>query len=261
MKTKSYLNSSGIYKISNPKKDKVYIGSSFNIRKRWKAHRAALRGKKHINRYLQSSANKHGLSKLKFEVVEFVEPNENKEELREYLISREQYWIDKFKSTDRRHGYNLSPTAGSVLGVKHSIEARARMSEAHKGNKHNKKTRQKISKSQYKSVYQICIDTGKILDKFESVMAASKKTKIQKTGISMCCRNIIRQSGGYHWTYDVNSFEKPGLKRKTIERPWKRKPVSNGKNTWPSVISACKDLKITWNSFKQKRDTGEFFYV
>lgn len=261
MKTKSQLNSSGIYKISNPTSKKVYIGSAFNIRKRWKAHRTSLRNNKHINRYLQSSVNKYGLSKFQFEVIEFIAANENTEELKEKLLSREQYWIDKFKSWDRKCGYNLSPTAGSPLGVKHSKESRARMSEAHKGIKHDKKTKEKISKSQYKSVYQICIDTGKILDKFESVIAASKKTKIQKTGISMCCRNVIRQSGGYHWTYDPTSFEKPTLKRKTIERPWKRKAVSNGKKVWPSVIAACNELKIGWNIFKQKRDMGEFFYV
>lgn len=239
----------------------MYIGSAFNILKRWKAHRTALRHNKHVNRYLQSAVNKYGLQQMKFEVIELVNSESDKDELKNQLLLREQFWMDKFQSWNRKNGYNLSPKAGSVLGVKHSIESRMHMSEAHKGIRHTAKTKQKISKAQLKPVYQICIDTGKLIDKFDSVIIASKKTKIQKTGISMCCRNVIRQSGGYHWTYDIKTFNKPSLKRKTIERPWKQKAVSDGKKVWNSVKSACKELNLEWYIFKKKVNNGEFFYV
>lgn len=261
MKTKSELNSPGIYKIINPKNNKAYVGSAFNIRKRWKAHRTALRHNRHINRYLQSTANKYGLKNLIWKVIEYVPPSMTKKETGQLLVTREQYWINKTKSYDRTRGYNLSPTAGSPLGVKHTPESRKRMSESHLGNRHTKEAKIKISESQYKKVYQICIKTGKVLNGFSSVVCASKETGIQKTGISMCCRNVIRQSGGFFWTYNVKSFKRPQLKRKVIERPWKRKPVSNGKKVWESVNVACRELNFGWNVFKNKINTGELFYV
>jgi group I intron endonuclease len=261
MRTKSKLNLPGIYKISNTDSGKMYIGSAFNILKRWKSHRNTLRRNKHVNKHLQAAANKYGLQKMKFEVIEFMDSDLDRDTLKTQLLSKEQFWMDKFQSWNRKNGYNLCPKAGSPLGVKHSKESRIRMSEAHQGNRHTANTKQKISKARLKPVYQISIDTGELVNKFDSVLVASKKTKIQKTGISMCCRNVIRQSGGYHWTYDIKTFKKPSMKRKTIKRAWKQRVVTDGKNVWDSVKSACEDLNLKWYMFNKKLNNGEFFYV
>lgn len=61
---------SGIYKITNVKNGRIYIGSSYNIQKRWKGHAAALRCGKHTNRFLQNDYNKCGADAFVYEVVE-----------------------------------------------------------------------------------------------------------------------------------------------------------------------------------------------
>jgi len=56
----------GIYKITC--NDKLYIGSSNNIRKRWRRHINDLNGNKHINIHLQRAFDKYGINNFKFEI-------------------------------------------------------------------------------------------------------------------------------------------------------------------------------------------------
>jgi len=44
----------GIYKITNLKNGKVYIGSSKNIKRRLIEHKSRLKNNKHINKYFQN---------------------------------------------------------------------------------------------------------------------------------------------------------------------------------------------------------------
>jgi len=54
------LNVSGIYKIINLKNNKIYIGSSICIIKRWYHHKYHLINNNHSNCYLQNAWNKYG---------------------------------------------------------------------------------------------------------------------------------------------------------------------------------------------------------
>jgi group I intron endonuclease len=115
------INASGIYKIqSKAKSDRIYIGSTINIKKRWRSHLLKLRAGKHPNPLLQKHFIKYKESDLVFFVIELCFP--------EFLIPREQYYIDKLKPS-----FNICTKAGSTLGVKHSVETRIRVSEGHKG--------------------------------------------------------------------------------------------------------------------------------
>lgn len=116
------LDRAGIYRIRNLVNGKCYVGSSVNIRKRWHVHRSYLTRGVHHNRYLTAAWNKYGQDAFTFEVIEYC--------AKESLIEREQHYIDTL-----RPEYNLSPTAGNCLGVKHSEAVRLRRSEMNRGNK------------------------------------------------------------------------------------------------------------------------------
>lgn len=90
----------GIYRIINSTDNKVYIGSSLNVKNREYKHFWMLRRDKHDNSFLQNSFNKHGESNFKFEVLEICNPLE--------LIERENFYIDYFKSSIPEYGYNLA---------------------------------------------------------------------------------------------------------------------------------------------------------
>ena len=100
----------GIYKITNKTNNKVYIGQSINIEKRWGEHkRNAFNSNTHTYRYpLYVAIRKYGLNNFIFEVVE--------ECSIEILTTREQYWIDYYNSLDSNYGYNLVPAVDAKRG-------------------------------------------------------------------------------------------------------------------------------------------------
>lgn len=57
---------SGIYKITNVVNNKVYIGLSIHLNKRWGEHKNDLIKNKHFNAHLQNSVNKYGILNLKY---------------------------------------------------------------------------------------------------------------------------------------------------------------------------------------------------
>lgn len=119
---------SGIYTIVNNVNGKVYVGSSILLASRWRTHVSDLGLNIHDNQHLQSSWNKYGPSVFVFEAVIYCNP--------EYLIFWEQIAIDGHIATiGWDNMYNLSPTAGSPLGCKHSPEAKAARRKALLGGK------------------------------------------------------------------------------------------------------------------------------
>lgn len=116
---------SAVYSITNRKNGKRYIGSTSDLANRWKAHRLQLKNGNHHSTHLQHAWNQDGKDSFVFEVLEKCAPSE--------LQSREQYWIDTFRTADDCYGYNIAPRAYSTLGIKASTELRQRMSETRKG--------------------------------------------------------------------------------------------------------------------------------
>jgi len=111
----------GIYQIqSKIKPNRIYIGSSINVKYRWQIHLNCLRKNKHHSIKLQRHYNKYGEADLQFSVLLGC-PKDG-------LISNEQFFLDIYKPY-----FNLCPNAGSKLGSKSSEETKKKISESHKG--------------------------------------------------------------------------------------------------------------------------------
>lgn len=91
----------GIYQIKNIINNKIYIGSSKDIFRRWKEHKGLLNNKKHHSYRLQIDWNEYGESNFEFSILEVVS-DINK------LLEIEQTWLDKYKSYEKSNGYNIS---------------------------------------------------------------------------------------------------------------------------------------------------------
>lgn len=117
--------------------ERIYIGSSQNISKRWNEHRKALEGGTHYNLKLLRSWRKYGPGE--FAIIEVCEM--------ENLIEREQFWIDELRCVEL--GLNLSPTAGSPRGCKRSEESKEKTRQSFKDMSPEKRAEwiQKCSKS------------------------------------------------------------------------------------------------------------------
>lgn len=89
----------GVYKITNLINNKIYIGQSVDIKKRWRAHKrqAFIMGKEY-DKYLYRAFRKYGIDNFSFEIIE--------ECARELLNEREHYYITLYKSNNTDYGYN-----------------------------------------------------------------------------------------------------------------------------------------------------------
>jgi group I intron endonuclease len=128
---------SGIYRWINLVNGKSYIGSSVDLSKRLKNHLYSINS----NILLQRAILKYGISSFSIQILEYCDKKQ--------LISKEQFYLNLFKSE-----YNLKPTAGSLLGYKHTPESIEKMSQSRLGEKnhffgkiHSEETRMKISEA------------------------------------------------------------------------------------------------------------------
>lgn len=115
----------GVYEIRNDRHGLRYIGSSVNLRRRWKFHLYCFRTGKHHSQRMQRTYDKYGEGIFTFHVLELCE-----QQLR---LVAEQRWLDSTNAASRRDFYNASPTAGSNLGFAVSDETRKKMSKSQKG--------------------------------------------------------------------------------------------------------------------------------
>jgi group I intron endonuclease len=127
---------SGIYKFENLITKKVYVGSASYLGTRRRHHLAALRSGSHYNAKWQNAWDKYGAENFAYTVIEYVA---DKSQLR----VREQYWMDALDAV--KSGYNILPTAGSMLNFKLSESAKAKISAAHTGRKWTEAQKKNLS--------------------------------------------------------------------------------------------------------------------
>lgn len=117
---------SGIYAIHCRRGDYIYIGQSIDVYMRWHQHRSGLRrGKVTTNKRLRHLWGKYGESAFSFVLLERCAPE------RDLLWEREQHWLDHVPAHKQLN--SRAPAGTPMLGVKHSAEARAKLSKSHKG--------------------------------------------------------------------------------------------------------------------------------
>ena len=110
-----------IYKISNSVDDRVYIGSTINLNKRWNEHKRDLSNNKHHNIYFQNFVNKYGINVLKFNILETI--------VKKNILNREQFYLDTIKNK-----FNIAKNAiAPMMGKSHTEEAIEKISKSNSG--------------------------------------------------------------------------------------------------------------------------------
>lgn len=126
---------SGVYCIINKCTQKMYIGSSLNLRRRLIQHYSYLRLNKHSNRLLQRNFNKYGEENINIYFVKIFPKS--------VLLFEEQSNIDNY-NTCVPNGLNLRPIAESNLGRIVSNKTRNKLRIASTNKHPSEKTREKF---------------------------------------------------------------------------------------------------------------------
>ena len=114
---------SGVYAFRHNPSNKMYIGSSVDLIKRFLEHFKGTSS----NIHLQRAFKKYGYESFSFIIIEFVPRDiilSSVDEKKFILVSLEQKYLDLISDK-----YNINPTAGSSLGVKRSEETKKLLSE------------------------------------------------------------------------------------------------------------------------------------
>lgn len=211
----------GIYQIKNLINGKIYVGSAENLSNRKSVHFTTLKKNIHNNSYLQNAWNKYGEENFIFEIIEIIPVND-----KNYRLSREQWWIDNMRCMYNQNGYNLSPTAGSTLGVIYSQDSKKNISNSLKGklsgkNNPSAKINNEIAK-------QIRIDYS---TKQYSQKELTEKYKLSIRTIQLTLYNKIWKDINY--IYDSQQFSE--FHKKRIGQSQKGEKSNNNKLTQKQV--------------------------
>ena len=159
----------GIYKITSPT-NKVYIGQSIDIKRRFKTYKSINKSKEQIK--IHRSFLKYGIDKHKFEIICECEISE--------LNDKERYYQD-FYDAIGKNGLNCNLTTSSYRNGKHSEETKLKISIAKKGKKHTEQFKIKMSETQKNRDKSINIKISQTLKgRIFSTVHKNKLSEIQK---------------------------------------------------------------------------------
>ena len=154
----------GVYKITNTITGDFYIGSSKDIKRRWREHKKPSTWKRCPNNPMYLDMQKYGLDKFVFEIIEVVEI--------EQLKVAEQHFIETLKPT-----YNNYRAKGR--DAKKFKERQKKYRQSEKGKERQKEYEKTDKRKKYLKEYQnqLCCYNGETL----TLQALSKR--FSKAGI------------------------------------------------------------------------------
>lgn len=204
----------GVYKISNIINNKVYIGQSVDIQRRFSEHIRMLDNKCHYNKHLQASYNKYGKDVFLYEVLCVCDATE--------LDAIEVFFINYYNSMNSECGYNKE-SGGSInksvstetrekqrinnsgsrnpfYGKKHTKEHIEKIRELSSLHRHSEATKQKISENhadisgqnnpRSRSIY-----CSELNEYFWGAQAAEDKYGISRNNICSCLKGRLKSAG------------------------------------------------------------------
>jgi group I intron endonuclease len=223
----------GVYKITCLGNNKIYVGSSSNIKMRWYRHISNLKYNK-SNPNLQNSYNKYGKDLMKFEILEECGIDD--------LIKRETYWAEVI----RNQGFELfnvgefidNPTRGLKLTENHKDKLRDRF----KGEKNPSFQKIWIHKENQQEYIK-----NEDFYKYEKEGYKRGLTNLRKSKISIRQKELGRPMSEHNKIKLIESNKKP----KSFEHKLK---LSKSRIDFCGVKVMCVETKEIFDSLKDAAD-------
>jgi group I intron endonuclease len=234
-----------IYKITSPS-NKVYVGKTYDLRKRINAHKCATKYGKNI--LLHNSIRKYGWDAHSLEIIEEVEDV--------LMNEREVYWVERLKTYcyENKQGLNMTKGGeGQRSTWMHKTELRSYFSKKFSGSgnpfhgrSHSVETKKVISEKaslrnrsngiripewgaeKGRDVVRkkvLCYDfDGKFISEYKSVTEASNELNLSASSICAHCKGGRTNVGGFVFRYKTmdeypTKIDVGEIKRQSIKRP------------------------------------------
>lgn len=209
--------------IKNLNNNKVYIGQSIDINRRWNDHKAKLRKNIHENNHLQTSYNKYG--EKNFEYIVLCKC------LKDELNDKEVFFIEKYNSCDPLYGYNQTMGGNNIIFTQETIE---KMIKSHS--------------DEFVKIYQYSLNK-QLIHIYNSLSEASRAICGTPSGIRNCANKFSYDVGlsktykNYIWIYehDKKRFEECDIH----DYLYKELSIPVNKYKYPSGEFVCTYKTVT----------------
>jgi group I intron endonuclease len=116
-----------VYIIHNIINNKIYVGKTDNLKRRWAAHCSVANSKVLTNKQPISLAiAKYGIESFTISIIQnFMDET--------VCLDAEKYWIKFYNSLNNKFGYNLTEGGEGISGWRHTPESKKKMSQSHQG--------------------------------------------------------------------------------------------------------------------------------
>ena len=165
----------GVYKITNTITCDFYIGSSKDIKKRWRSHKWPSTWNEHPNNQMYIDMRKYGTDKFAFEILAEVEENFLKETEQEFIetlhptynqVNANGLNIERYKETKKEY-------QKSDKGKESKRKANNKYKKSDKGKESNRKSCNKYNN-------QLCFYNG------ETLTLSALSARFWRMGIDHC---------------------------------------------------------------------------
>lgn len=268
----SYSNTIiGIYQIKNKTNNKIYVGSSLNIKRRFSDHRRLLKNNKHHSYKLQRAYNKYGESNFEFIVLEEVYFGNwaGTQYKLEILSGIEQVYLDRCGAYSKNN-YNISSTAiapsikGCSKGAKAlhekylsgdyviTKEKREKMSKSLKESSLFQATIKRINRKKRRKIYQYDLN-GNFVREWLSITICGKNLNIRNNRLWEALVGKRLKIREHMFSYDKKNSMAPYKERLSDRHTYSKaeiKPVlrfdleGNFITEFHSLSNASKELNM-----------------
>ena len=231
----------GIYQITNKINNKIYVGQSIDIERRWNQHKY---GKGNI--IVRNAIQKYGLDNFEFEILETIEFT-TKNEVVNLLTELEQKWFDI--KEPYINGYNINKTSKPNLTPNRDSNFGHKISKIKIDNNHCGKPVNQYSLK------------GEFIKKWKSAAEVERSLGFKAENISACCLKKQNSSNKFIWRFEndelldidiqkankllrLSEIRQYNLKGELIKKYKNIKEASKETNIKESIIRSAYNGKI-----------------
>lgn len=220
----------GIYQIKCNITNKIYIGHSIDIERRWNQHKY---GKGNL--LLRNAIKKYGIDNFEFTILE--EINQNNSDIKQILFEREQYWFDIEKPYI--NGFNIDKIAKPNEVKKRDFDFGKKISKIKIENNHTGKP-----------IKQYDLN-GDFIKEWPSSASVERELGFNARNVGGCAQGNTLTSNGFIWLYENIILTKEHVDKVKNKRPKERKVYQYSLNG---------QLIKIYNSVKESVDLTGFDY-